>query len=231
MINKEIKNIKAVIFDMDGLMFDTEKLWLDGVIKTNEVYGYNVPPELIIKCMGNRQDKIDIMLKEAMGEDFDTAEFRRLNKIFMKEQVETIGLGIKKGLIELLDFLKTQDVKLAVASSSAMNRIAERFKQANLSTDYFDYIIGGDKVTNPKPDPQIYLIACEELGVKPEEAIALEDSDNGIRSAYRAGVKPILIPDLKEPSEDVKKMAYRRYNNLDQVIELFEKKKDKKPPI
>ncbi len=223
-----MNEIKAVIFDMDGLMFDTEKLWLDGVIKTNEVYGYNVPPELIIKCMGNRQDKIDIMLKEAMGDDFDPAEFRRLNKIFMKEQVETIGLGIKKGLMELLEFLKTQDVKLAVASSSAMNRIEERFSQAKLSTDYFDFIIGGDKVERPKPDPQIYQIACEVLGVKPDEAIALEDSDNGIRSALHAGVRPILIPDLKEPSDEVKEMAYRKYDSLDQVIELFKEKNDKK---
>ncbi len=219
-----MKNIKAVIFDMDGLMFDTEKLWLDGVVKTNEVYGYNVPPELIIECMGNRKDKIDLMLKQAMGENFDPVEFRRLNKIFMKEQVEKFGLGIKKGLIELLEFLKTQNVKLAIASSSSMQKIQQRFVDAKLPPKYigcFDYIIGGDMVTNPKPDPQVYLVACEKLNVNPKDAIALEDSDNGIKSAYYAGVKPVLIPDIKKPSEEVKKMAFKQFKSLDEVISLF----------
>lgn len=216
-----LDKIKAVIFDMDGLMFDTEKLWLDGVAKTNEKHGYNVPLDLIIRCMGHRKDKIDLMLKEAMGVGFDPVEFRRLNKIYMDEEVKVNGLKIKQGLIELLDFLKTKGLKLAVASSSSNEKIRQRFEQARLSMDYFDYIIGGDKVTNPKPDPQIYTTTCKVLGIKPEETIALEDSDSGIRSAYFAGVKPILIPDVKEPSEETKLMAFRQYNNLSQVIDLF----------
>ena len=125
-----MERIDAVVFDMDGLMFETEKLWLDATIKTNEVYGYDVPPELIISCMGLRKDKIDIRMKEALGQDFDPVRYRELNKIFMKKDVEENGLKKKKGLIDLLDFLKTKNVKIAVASSSSMERIINRFKVA-----------------------------------------------------------------------------------------------------
>lgn len=215
--------IDAVIFDMDGLMFDTEKLWLDSVIKTNEVYGYKVPTEVVIDCMGMRKDFINKRFKEVMGQDFDTDEFRRLNKIFAVNDVEKNGLKIKKGLIELLEFLKSKNIKVALASSSKMDKIKQRFKEANLSMDYFEYIIGGDMVTNPKPDPSIYIKSCEVLGVEPENAIALEDSEYGILSAYRAGMKPILIPDIKCPDQDTINISYKKYDNLLQVIDLFKK--------
>lgn len=213
--------IEAVVFDMDGLMFDTEKLWLDSVIKTNEVYGYKVPTEVVIECMGMRKDFINKRFKEVMGEEFDTDEFRRLNKIFAAEDVEKNGLKIKKGLIELLEFLKSKNIKIALASSSKMDKIKQRFNEANLSMDYFKYIIGGDMVTNPKPDPMIYIKSCEVLGVKPENAIALEDSEYGIVSAYKAGMKPILIPDIKCPSDEIVKLTYKRLNDLSEVIDIL----------
>jgi len=216
-----MKNIEAVIFDMDGLMFETEKLWLDAVKKTNEVYGYNVPLSLIIECMGKRVDFIDLKLKEELGADFDTIEFRRLNKKFMDEDVAQNGLQIKKGLRELITFLKTKNIKIAVASSSSMDKINARFEQANVDINDFDYIIGGDMIDTPKPDPQIYLKSCEVLNVSPENAIALEDSDYGIQSAVNAGMNAILIPDLKEPSDETIKIAYKKLDNLLQVIDLL----------
>lgn len=216
-----MKNIEAVVFDMDGLMFETEKLWLDGVKKTNEVYGYNVPLSLIIECMGKREDLIDLRLKEKLGADFDTTEFRRLNKMFMDEEVAENGLQIKKGLRELIAFLKSKHIKIAVASSSSIDKINTRFEQANVDINEFDCIIGGDMIDTPKPDPQIYLKSCQVLNVKPENAIALEDSDYGIQSAVNAGMKAILIPDLKEPSAETIKIAYKKLDNLLQVIDLL----------
>ena len=216
-----MNNIEAVVFDMDGLMFETEKLWLDSVKKTNEVYGYNVPIDLIIECMGKRKDAIDAKLKEEMGENFDPIEFRNLNRKFMDEDVKNNGLQIKKGLKELIKFLKEKNIKIAIASSSSFEKIHTRFKQANLDINEFDYVIGGDMVTSPKPDPQIYLKSCKVLNVKPENAIALEDSDSGIKSAVSAGMKAILIPDIKSPSEETLKIAYKKFDNLLEVIELL----------
>lgn len=217
-----MNKIEAVVFDMDGLMFDTERLWLNSVKRTNEVYGYNVPEELIIECMGKRKDYIDIKLKEVLGNDFDTVEFRKLNVKYMNEDVEKNGLKIKKGLIELLDFLKLHNIKMAVASSSSYETISKRFKEANLSIEYFECIIGGDMVKEPKPSPQIYLKSCEVLGIKPENAIALEDSDYGIMSAHNAGMKAILIPDIKNPAKEILEITYKKLEDLLQVINLFD---------
>ncbi len=216
-----MNEIEAVVFDMDGLMFDTEKLWLDAVQKTNEVYGYNVPLDLIIECIGRRNDLIDAKLKAELGNGFDPIEFRRLNKIFMDEDVKTNGLRIKKGLNELLTFLKSKNIKIAIASSSRFEKIHQRFAQAHLDISIFDYVIGGDMITEPKPSPQIYLKSCEMLGIKPQKAIALEDSDLGIKSAVNAGMKAILIPDLKTPSEETLKIIYKKFADLAQVIDLF----------
>ena len=124
-------------------------------------------------------------------------------------------------LKELIKFLKEKNIKIAIASSSSFEKIHTRFKQANLDINEFDYVIGGDMVTSPKPDPQIYLKSCEVLNVKPENAIALEDSDSGIKSAVSAGMKAILIPDIKSPSEETLEIAYKKFDNLLEVIELL----------
>lgn len=219
--------IKAVIFDMDGLMFDTEKLWLDSVIMTNKVYGYSVPEELVISCIGLRKDKIDAVFKENFGQDFDTDEFRRLNKLFMKKDVEENGLRTKKGLNELLEYLKTNGYKIGIASSSKMERVEERFVQSGLSNEPFEVIISGDMVDEPKPCGDVYRMCCEKLDVSPSEAIALEDSESGLLSAIDAGVRVIWIPDIKMPSEDVLKKAYKKLDSLDKVIDVLEEEKVK----
>ena len=217
-----MKDIKAAVFDMDGLMFDTEKLWLDSVMKTNEVYGYNVPMDLAMECVGKRKDYTKLRLKEVLGDDFDADKFRELNVRFMEEDVKKNGLKIKKGLAELLEYLMVNGIKVAIASSSSNDEIKNRFKEANMSLIYFDSIIGGELVSEPKPHPQIYLKSCEALNVKPEEAIALEDSEYGIIAASKAGMKVILIPDVKMPSEETQKLVYRKFDNLLEVISLFE---------
>ncbi len=213
--------IKAVIFDMDGLMFDTERLWLDSVIMTNKVYGYNVSEQLVINCMGKRRDMIDEIFKSEYGENFDTAEFRRLNKMFMAEDVKQNGLRKKKGLDELLHYLKGHGYKIGLASSSKKERVEERFSQASVSLKFFDVIVSGDMVENPKPYPDIYLKCCEKLSITPSEAIALEDSESGLCSAIEAGVKAVLIPDLKLPSEETINKIFAKLNSLDEVIKLL----------
>lgn len=218
-----MNNIEAVVFDMDGLMFDTEKLWIDSVKRTNEECGYNVPIEVAMECIGKRADYVDQKFIEVMGENFDPTEFRRLNRIFMDEDVNNNGLRIKKGLVELITFLKENNIKIAIASSTRLEKIHKRFEQANLDINLFDSVIGGDMVTDPKPNPQIYLKSCEVLNVAPENAIALEDSDYGILSASSAGMKAILVPDIKQNSDEVINLAYTKVDNLLEVIDLIKK--------
>jgi len=218
-----MRNIKAVIFDMDGLMFDSERLWLNSAIRTNKEYGYQVPEELIINCIGCRNEEIKTELKKIMGKEFDADKYLKINEMFMNEDVKINGLKLKSGLIELLEFLKKRNISIAIASSSSTQRVIKCLFDGNIPIDYFDCIIGGENVMKPKPDPEIYLKTLRFLNISAEESIAIEDSDNGIKSAYMAGIKPILIPDIKKPKEETLRMAYKQYERLDQIIELFKK--------
>ena len=215
-----MNNIEAVVFDMDGLMFDTEKLWIDAVIRANKENNYNVPVELAIECIGKRSDETNRILKEQLGININ--EYRLLIDKYMDEDIKLNGLRIKKGLKELLSFLKSKNIKIAIASSSEIDYVKEKLKEANIDENIFDSIIGGDMVKIPKPDPYIYAKSCEILNVLPEYTLALEDSDYGIESAYKAGLKPILVPDIKEPKKETYNMAYKKCNNLLEVIDLFE---------
>ncbi|MBO5351842.1 MAG: HAD-IA family hydrolase, partial [Lachnospiraceae bacterium] len=129
---------------------------------------------------------------------------------------------VKKGLYVLLDYLKENGYKLAVASSTSKRGVERNLKSAGV-LEYFDAIICGDMVEKSKPEPEIYLKACEALGVEPAEALALEDSRNGLLSAYRAGMKVIMVPDLWEADEEVKAFLWNMCNDLEEVKVFLEK--------
>lgn len=215
--------ITSVVFDMDGLILDTETLWYDSVLLTNKYHHTNVPMDLIHECIGLRNPDIDKKLKSVMGEDFDTDKFRELNRFYMNKEITENGLKVKKGFFELFEYLKKNNIKTAVASSSFIEKIKEKLAAANIDINIFDYVIGGDMVKESKPDPEIYLKACSVLCEKAESVIALEDSNNGIISAYNAGLKAILIPDVVKNSDYVRSIAYKELHNLSEVIDIIEK--------
>lgn len=206
---------------MDGLMFDTEKLWLDSVILTNKNYGYHVSPQLCLELMGTRDDFIDKRFVKEYGKDFDPTLFRKLNREYMLKSIHENGLKKKKGLIELLDYLKANGYRVAIATSSDSQRIDVYFSAAGVSHDYFDFILCGDQINAPKPAPDIYLKCCERLHVKPCEALVLEDSANGIKSAHAAGCPVVWIPDLKQHPADILALTYAILPSLDEVINLL----------
>ena len=217
-----MKKIEAVIFDMDGLMIDTESLFLNSCLKTNEVYGFNVPKTLIVECIGKRKDKTIELFEQVMGPDFDVNNYFDLGRKFKNKEIEDNGIKVKKGLFELLNYLKEHNIKMAVASSTAMDGIKSRLAQAGIDVSQFTSIISGDMVDKPKPDPEVYLKSCEVLGVKPENTIALEDSDYGIKAAHLARTCAVLIPDLKDVTDEMRNDAYVVLKDLTEVIELIE---------
>lgn len=206
---------------MDGVIFNTERLWVYSVIKTNIENNYNVPEELIIDCIGCRNDEIECMLKMKMGDNFDSKLFLSLNEKYMNQYVELNGIPIKKGLFELLNYLKSNRIKIAIASSSSMNRIEKCLMDAKIAENYFEYIISGDDIEKSKPDPEIYEKAVRRLNVDKDKVFVIEDSDRGIMSAYLAGLKPIWIRDVKDINGDIKNKVYKEFESLDQIIKMI----------
>ncbi|MBO5395232.1 MAG: HAD family phosphatase [Clostridia bacterium] len=216
-----MKNIEAVVFDMDGLMFDSERLWMNCFIKACQQQGQAVSEEFLISIAGLRSDLYDAELEKKFGKNFDLKSKRETAEKMMKDAENRGELPVKKGAKELLKFLKEKQVTLAIASSSTIDDIKHRLKVCGIDESYFSSIIGGDMVTKAKPHPQVYLKSCQVLGVKPENAMALEDSDVGIEAASKAGMIAIHIPDLKPSTEKTKAFAFKTLESLLDVIDLF----------
>lgn len=212
--------IKAVIFDMDGLMFDTERL---GKILWNEYsekFNQPIISEIHDMCMGTNVEYQRTIFEEKLGKEFDYDSFIDYIWDMRVQTVKENGVPKKEGLDELIAFLRYNRIKIAVATSTAYNAAIENLKIAEVF-DLFDAVVTGDMVKNSKPNPDIYLLACSELGVNPEEAIGLEDSFNGVKAVYNAGMKCVMIPDLVEPDEEILKLCYKKADNLFEIIELI----------
>lgn len=211
---------KAVIFDMDGVLFDTERLCRETWnIIAREQNLENID-DVLTACTGsNRQDTILIM-KKAYGEDFDALAFMEQCSQINIKRMEEEGIPIKKGAKEILDFLKEENYRIGLASSTRKFRVLENLEKSGFS-DYFEVVIGGDMIEHSKPSPDIYLLACKELGVNPADTFAIEDSPNGIRSSHSAGMKPIMVPDLVAPTEEILSMTITCKKDLLEVMGYF----------
>lgn len=216
--------VKTIIFDMDGTMFDTEPLWEKAFIKTGEELGYPLTKELHDKTISSNQARLAKILTKELGDSFPIEEFLKKYTENMKNIIEE-GLPIKKGLIELLDYLKTNDYTIAIASSSDLNRIKRNLEITNIDEIIFDVIVSGENFTKGKPDPEIYLKTIELLNIDPKEIIAIEDSNSGIKAAHLAGCIPILIPDVDKINEETEKLAKYKFDSLLGVIDLLQNKK------
>lgn len=213
--------IKAVVFDMDGLMFDTEKIGIRTWKTLSEELGYPKLDGLIFTCFGTNHNFKRKYFAEVLGEDFPYDTFCKREVEVTCKTLEEEGIPHKKGLVELLEYLKNNSIKCAVATSTPQHPAVEHIKNAGVY-DYFDAIITGDMTENGKPAPDIYLKACCELGVEPKYALGLEDSYNGVRAIYSAGMKPVMIPDMVSPDEEMESKCFAIKESLLDVIDIIE---------
>ena len=213
---------KAVVFDMDGLMLDTERIIKYSWDVTGENLGYGKLGENIKNTLGmNRALRNDYFLKK-YGEDFPLDAFLDgYHQVYYEFEKEK-GIPKKEGLLSLLDYLKKEDIPMAVATSTHQKYAKAALKKQDIFS-YFQEIITGDCVEQGKPHPAIYVLACEKLKVNPSSALALEDSYNGIISAGKAGMKVVMIPDLLEDETPVKEYLYGKLKTLEDVKKWMNK--------
>jgi len=216
----------AAIFDLDGLILDTEASNAYVARDVLHEMGLNTAPDFIdwyySNCSGYRD-----CLKETLPKQFgfSRVETEKFYNRFIEYRIEYYAINpprVKKGVIELLEFLKAHGVKMGICSASRFDQIKVKMDLAGASLEYFDAITAGDEVEQSKPHPQIYRIACERLGVKPQNAIAFEDTDLGIQSATSAGMRAILVPDVKPNDSEKIKLAFQTVESLDLAISILE---------
>ncbi len=214
-----MRNVKLAIFDMDGLMLDTEKLMLDSCMTIAKKNNYPLKKEDYLRTVGLNNRDTEAIYIECMGEDFPIEEFRTKVSEIYEAIVLDKGAPKKQGLEELLDFLEENNIQKVVATSTHRER-AEKILLKSGILNRFSFIVCGDEIEKGKPEPDIFLEACRRAGVEPKDAVVLEDSQNGLLAASRAGIKCLLIPDLVEPRQDIIQLAYARLNNLLEAMNI-----------
>ena len=211
--------ITAVIFDMDGVLFDTERMYMECWREAAEPRGLKNVDEISKACIGRTLQGTKEVFEAAKAEQGIVVSFEELHedcsRRFQKKE-EREGLPEKPGVHEILEYLKENEVPVALASSTRKAAVMEHLNRAGI-TGYFQKIVCGDMVDHGKPAPDIYVKACEEMGVKPEQAMAVEDSFNGIRSAHAAGLFTVMVPDQLPPTEEILTIVDKKCDSLTEL--------------
>lgn len=212
--------VKGVLFDMDGVILDTEKLYTRFWCEAAQALGFPMTHEMALGMRSLSREVGERQLKAYLGEEVDYQQVRNKRIEMMSAFINENGVELKPGIHELLAFLKENGIKTSIATSSPLDRTKEYLSQVGL-VDAFDELVSGHMVEHGKPSPDIYLYAAAKLGLKPEECLVLEDSPTGLLAAYRAGCIPVMIPDQDQPDEATRERAYAVVENLIAVKQLF----------
>ncbi len=205
---------------MDGLMLDTERLSLQAWKLATEELGVEMTEDIYHQIIGRNSQDTKSILKSLLNEECSVEEIYTSTWDHYHKIISENPIPIKPGLIQLLDFLEEEEISKAVATSTK-GELAERNLRSLDLYERFSVVIGGDQVKRGKPSPEIFLQAAANLGVSPAECVVLEDSENGIRAAHAAGSFAIMIPDLIPPSDEIRKLAYRVFNSINEFLVFF----------
>lgn len=216
--------IEAIVFDMDGLLFDSERIVQRSWEEAGNQLGLEHMGETIYHTLGMNLAGRNHYFRNTIAKDFPCEEFAKQARIWFYKIVNEEGLPMQNGARELLEYGKANGYRMAIATSSRREYALKNLKAAKIY-DFFDAGVFGDMVQHAKPDPEIYLKACDSIGAAPANCIALEDAPAGIRAAYAAGMKPIMIPDLVAPTPEIEALLYETCDTLLGVIGILEKLK------
>ena len=213
-------SIKGIISDMDGVILDTEKLYVRCWCEAGQFYGYPMHREHALGIRSLARRFATEKLQGWFGESFDYDKVRNKRIELMDNYISKYGIEPKSGAKELLEYCRSKGYKVALATATQTDRAESYLKNQGL-LQYFDEVVSAHSVKNGKPEPDIYLSAAERLGLSPGECLALEDSKNGLLSALSAGCKTVMVPDLDGPDEEIKPCLYAVADGLLSVIELL----------
>lgn len=216
--------IKAVILDMDGLMIDSERM--TGGFRRQALAERGIPyRDLTARIMGHNDREVRAIHMEQYGPDYPYDEIRARIRQLWDEYLRENPVPAKPGLYELLDYLKGRGIPMAVATSTSRESAARTLEKGGIAP-YLSATVFGDMVERSKPEPDIFLAAARALGAEPSSCMVLEDSPAGITAAHRAGMMPVMIPDLIRPDPELEKILFGRFERLDQVILMMERRKE-----
>ncbi|MDO5411708.1 MAG: HAD family phosphatase [Lachnospiraceae bacterium] len=213
--------LKAVVFDMDGLMIDSECYVKRSWDKAGEELGYGPLGHHMADTLGMNRKRRESYFLSCYGKDFPFSLFLETYRKYYYKETALSGVPLKPGLKELLNYLNENHYLAAVASSSGPEHVNGNLKRHQLQS-CFQAVITGNMITHSKPEPDIYLEACRQLQVPPAQALALEDAPNGIIAASRAGLYPVMVPDLAQPTDALKPLLFRVCQSLAEIPKLLE---------
>ncbi|ERI89604.1 HAD hydrolase, family IA, variant 3 [Clostridiales bacterium oral taxon 876 str. F0540] len=223
-MEEAMKSIEGIIFDMDGTLFDTERVSFNIWREVAQKYGYSMDKEVYASLMGRKRNDANEMLLELYGEDFPLDKIRDEKEMDMLKFIQENGVPVKDGVYELLDFLVENGYKIALATSTSRERAVFLLERTNI-IDKFSVIVCGDDVINSKPNPEIFLKAAEGMKISPKKCVVIEDSPAGIEAAFNGGMLSINVPDLKEPDEAMRKISNEICSDLLEVRDYLQNNK------
>ena len=214
--NEKKSFCKAVIFDMDGVMFDTERVIQRAWEEAGNRMGYKHFGNHIYHTLGMNQKRRRQYFMETMGSHFPYDIFLEMYREISARDLRENGIPIKQGLLELIGFLKEKNIPMAVATSSSREYAEQKLKETGIFS-YLDVVLCGNMVTHSKPDPEIYEKTCKMLKIRAREAIVLEDSENGLKAAIAAGTRVIMVPDLIQDLPEIERQLEAKLKSLHEV--------------
>lgn len=212
---------EAVVFDMDGLLLDTERVYRAAFEHTSRALGFEPPENLYISLIGLNRDDAAARILAEFGRDFPMRQFKVDWVSYWTDEITQNGVPVKPGVSDLLSLLDTHKKPRAVATSSPAEHAHALLEQSGLVTR-FDTIVTGDQIPRGKPEPDIFLEAAKRLNVDPSHCVALEDSDNGLLAASAAGMTALMVPDFKQPSQRAQHAAHKVLSSLHEAHVLIE---------